>query len=169
MLLALVVGVLIGARACNTVEPPAEPQVETVVEERVVYECPPEVVEFDAGTVVEATAAKPDRPTAATENTTPLPDVPQPRNPAQRRRLLDWVGQQSRGLTDCAGGGSNTLRTTVTLQLDEDGSVSSVSIVNPSGEIDRPTESCLRQRMMKWTPPKGLVERSDRLIFGLVI
>jgi hypothetical protein len=175
MLLALGVGVLVGDRACNDPIVANEPVVETVVEERVVYECPPAgVTKQDAG-VAEArppAAEKPPvpaRPAAGSTNEQ-LPDAPPPASPAERRRLMDWVSEQSRGLSNCtAGAGGQTLRTTVTLHLDESGAVKRVEIVDPSGDIDATTERCLRREMQGWEPPTGLVTGRNRLIFGLVI
>lgn len=172
MLFALIVGILIGARACAPEAPPAEVEERIVVQES---ECdcgPDERPAVDAGSTEVAESnepAEPARPAAKSKGENALPEAPEPRTPAERRQLLAWVREQSSSVQRCSTAAPNTVRTTVTLELGEDGEVRRVMIVDPSGEIDSSTERCLRSEMVKWRPPGELVKQRDRLIFGLML
>lgn len=174
MALALGVGILIGARACGDAapaetEPVDEP--ELAVREPVVCDCP--TLRADAGAPDAPDAgvvtAAPERPSSADTAKNVLPEAPEPTSPAERRQLLQWVRNRSSDLKGCSGADPKTIRTTVTLRLDDDGEVARVVLVDSGNEISSTTETCLRTKMSEWKPPPELVERRRELIFGLTL
>lgn len=164
MILALVVGILLG-RSC---EPTPDKVVETVTvtevgPERIVYECPP-----DAGMAEPpkpATSKKKARAQKKKPDT--LPPASEPITPAERKRLLGWVRDQSVDLEGCRSGAKETYRLAVTLRLTKEGAVDGVRINAPPEELPSQAQSCLRDRMASWIPPAELVKDRRELVFGL--
>lgn len=176
MALSLGVGILIGARAC-TVEVEPAPTPEPEIRQRIVYRCSPDAgAEPDgsadaAETPVDAgpPAVTPSRPSEDDESGRVLPAAPEPTSHAERRQLLSWVKQQSGDLRECGVSDGSTIRTTVTLELNEDGTIRRVLLADTANEISASRRSCLRARMSEWRPPPELVTGRDALIFRLIL
>ena len=159
---ALGVGVLIGRSACA---PEPERVVETKVVERTPA-CPPcDVAEADVGEADVAGGSFERR--SPDEETDQLPEAPPPTDPADRKKLLAWVQDQSRGLRRCRPDATSSVRLTVTLKIGEEGAVERASLNAPEEEVSRQVLSCLRRRIGRWKPPPELVRGRNEIVFGL--
>lgn len=167
LVLAFVVGVLFGQRCDRDAASPCEPVDAIVqVEERVVYRCPPDEVDAGAAEVAEvAEVASPTEPKPA--RSAALPSAPPPVTPRARQQLLAWVRDQSTTLDACRTAAKETYRLTVTLQVAEEGAVHRVAF--NADELPAGVATCLRDRMLAWTPPKDLLRDGRPLVFGLTL
>ena len=166
--LTFAVGVLAGQRCDRSpeqtsVEQPCEPRVVREVR----YQCPPP----DAGataTVQHPVRDDPAEPSLAAKKSG-LPPTPLPHTPQQRKRLLSWVRDQSVDLQGCRGSHRELARPSVTLELDDDGGVRRVRLNAQAGELPPDVASCLRERMVSWSPPAELVANRRELVFLLTL
>ena len=114
MVLALGVGVLIGARACSTeTEPEVVTKVETVTVEKLVYTCPPEPEPEPPKKLNDPKLGK-----RKSDGKKTLPDETESDDALRRRRLLAWVREQASDLKTCNNASTETFRLAVTLQID---------------------------------------------------
>ncbi len=172
MLLALGVGVLIGARSCGKTEThreymmPTKQQPEVV--EKIVYECPPEVPEIQLEKGDQKRGKTVNRRIKAKVKSELPADNVQSQN--KRKRLLAVVRAKSKAtLTSCRGSDKQVYRLSVSLVAKKNGSVSTVKINAPPGEVPAGILNCLRGRMKKWTLPESDVVAQQPIIWGLTL
>ncbi|MFW5968757.1 MAG: hypothetical protein ACOCV2_14630 [Persicimonas sp.] len=159
--LALVVGILIGARACTS-----EPEPEVVEREA---DCSPKVVERcpDTGQP-DAGPAEPDAATHEPEPAREMPDAGGPDPAEQRRELLRWAQDQSDGLIGCRRHSPETAAVIVTLRLNDEAEIDEVDVTTPDDEdASARALTCISDRIAEWEPPADLVADRRELVFRL--
>lgn len=170
MLLALGVGILLGAQFCAP--PPEEPELcpePQVRIERVPY-CPPDAPPPEEP---EATEPPPPRPAPPVprpaEETRTLPESPPALGSEERRFLLGWARGQASSLQSCPRDLGRTYRLAITLDLAAEGGIRSVSINSDDDELPAALSQCLRERIMTWPLPDEFEPRKGRLLFRLTL
>lgn len=130
--------------------------VEKIVD-RVIYKCPPEP---------QVPASKKRGPRASKT----LPRIEPKMDPLERKRLLSWVREQSDDLKPCRDNRKDIYRVTVTLHMHDDTrEIHRVDVNADRGRTPAGFTECLRQRILRWKPPKALVKSRSKIVFGLNI
>lgn len=178
MILAMGVGVLIGAKSCAETEIRthreymAPPKAKVV--EKIVYECPPEEKaedDIDAKKIVKKVVKK-STDTGEAKPKKKKENLPEENAAAQnkRKRLLSVVRAKSKAtLQSCRGSDKQVYRLSVSLVAKKDGSVSTVRVNSPPGEVPAGILNCLRGRMMQWTLPEADVVAQQPIVWGLTL
>ena len=164
---ALLVGILIGQRACTPViEVPPAVETSPEVVERVVCRCAPDAGVARSGPRTGRSSGdqkKQNRP-----GRRELPPVPVEQSPLERKRLLAWVQDQSQiDLVSCREGMPDVGQITATVTLGADKSVRRVTLNAAERELPAGFLSCVRAKVSGWQFPPELVKNQDTLIFGI--
>lgn len=165
--LAFGVGILMGQQFCL---PPAEEPEEVdcpTQEPRLVEYCPPVVVEKDPEPPVDPPPALASEERRRTSTGETLPESPPPATAQQRRLLLGWARDQASTLQGCPRDLGTTYRLAVTLDLDDSGAITEVSINTDRDEINTELTTCLRERIRQWRVPEELRPPQNRVVFRL--
>lgn len=176
MLLALGVGVLIGARSCQK-EPVVHreymmPPPETKVVEKIIYECPVKVDDKAEKGKPRVKTSKKSKGLGSVKPKKTKENLPEEGAAAQnkRKRLLSIVRTKSKAtLQSCRGSDKQVYRLSVSLVAKKDGTVSTVRINSPPGEVPAGILNCLRGRMKQWTLPPDDVVAQQPIVWGLTL
>ena len=181
MLLALGVGVLIGARSCSETNreymmPKKEIHREYMMPQKtkIIYECPPDEVK-DTPEKLGKSVQKVKKKKGGSGDIKakkPKENLPEETAASQnkRKRLLSLVRSKSKAtLQSCRGSDKQVYRLSVNLVAKKDGTVSSVRIDSPPGEVPAGILNCLRGRMKQWTLPEEDVVAQQPIVWGLTL
>lgn len=169
LVLALGVGILIGARSCSKIEIQEiekEKNCPTLrIEEKIVYQCPPENIELPTKkTNKKINSALVKKVKKAKKNLPKEKEIDQ----NKRRRLLAFVRSKSKStLGGCRGARKEVYRLSVKITPKKDGTVRYIKLSAPPGEVPGSVLSCLRGRMKNWKLPVEDIVENQPIIWGL--